>query len=302
MADPFQFQREALIGGSPLGAVAPALLFGGVDDDAWHWLNLEGAGRCPFLARYLPSLPPEAEQSRVNARTGRESLELGFRIYSLFKQLYAEERAALSQDQRVLDFGCGWGRVIRFFLKDVAPEKLVGIDIDEQAISACRETNRWCQFHVSSVLPPSNFEDESFDLVYAYSVFSHLSEEAHLGWLAEFERILEPGGVLLLTTLGRSFIERSSRWTDEEGVGSISAWQRRAAGAFPDSQAGLDAYDRGEYCYGPIDRERNPHFGFTCIPEQYVLQRWSRHFDIRRWLPSPDPRLQTMIVCRKAKS
>ena len=295
-------RSEPRLDASPLEGLAPTRLFGGVDNDAWRWLNLEGPSCCPFLARYLPSLPPEGEQSRVNARVSRETLELGFEIYSQFMQLYADERGPLSRTHRVLDFGCGWGRVIRFFLKDVAPENLVGIDIDERTIAAARETNRWCRFEVSSVLPPSGFEDESFDLVYAYSVFSHLSEEAHLRWLEEFERILEPGGVLLLTTLGRGFIERSSGWADEEVTDPLAPWQQQAARAFRKGEASMRAYDRGEYCYGVIDSKRNPHFGFTCIPEQYVRERWSRYFDVRRWLPNPAPSLQTMIVCRKRGS
>ena len=46
---------------------------------------------------------------------------------------------------------------------------------------------------------PFFFEDQSLDVIYAWSVFSHLSEETHLPWLAEFERVLKPGGAFLST-------------------------------------------------------------------------------------------------------
>ena len=71
----------------------------------------------------------------MTARSGQEALELGFQIYTLFRQLY-EEEAARSEETPLLDFGCGWGRVTRFFLKDVAPGNLMGVDIDERAITA----------------------------------------------------------------------------------------------------------------------------------------------------------------------
>ena len=153
----------------------------------------------------------------------------------------------------------------------------MGIDIDETALAACRETNRWCRFEACEVLPPTEFEAGSFDLIYAYSVFSHLSQEAHLRWLEEFKRILRAGGMLLLTTLGRDFIERSTDWTMQEPA-SLAAWQRQAAGAFSPADDWLAAYDRGELCYRPVDEQKNPHFGFTCIPERYVRTVWSRHF------------------------
>jgi SAM-dependent methyltransferase len=281
----------------PIESIAPHALFGGLDEETWRWLNLEGPELCPFLARYLPGLPPEAEQARVTARTGEEALGLGFHVHARFRELYEQERGPLGADASVLDFGCGWGRVIRFFVKDVPPERLVGMDIDERAIAAARSTNRWCRFEVSNVLPPSPFPDESFDLVYAYSVFSHLSEEAHLLWLREFERILKSDGVLLLTTLGRAFIERSSGWASGEGE-PVADWQRTAASSFPDPEAALAAYDRGEYCYGVIDEEQNPHFGFSAIPEPYVRTVWGRHFNVRQIL-RPGAPFQTLIACTK---
>jgi hypothetical protein len=41
----------------------------------------------------------------------------------------------------------------------------------------------------------------------AYSVFSHRSKEATDGWVAEFHRILKPGGMVATTTRGRWFFD-----------------------------------------------------------------------------------------------
>jgi SAM-dependent methyltransferase len=283
---------------SPLDLLSPHALFGAVDDETWRWLHLEGRTRCPFLTRYLPSHPGDAVEGRINDKTGLAALETGFRIYAVFKHLYEAHGGTLLPTSRVLDFGCGWGRLTRFFLRDVEPGNLVGIDVDETAIADCRETNPWCRFERSTVLPPSGLDSGSFDLVYAYSVYSHLSEEAHLRWLEEFERLLRPGGILLLTTLGRGFIERSAQWASADPAAPLVSWKQRAAGLFFPANDWTHAYDRGDFCYRAIDERANPHFGFACISESYVRTIWSRYFVIREFRP-PQADLQAVIVCQK---
>ena len=192
---------------TPLDGVPPFELFGGATDEAWRNLHLEARETCLFLNRYLPSLTgdPDFEESMVGV-SGIPALRQGFQIYEIFKALYEKYAGPISPDNCVLDFGCGWGRVIRFFLREVAPDNLIGLDAYEPALAACRKTNRWSQFFRCDVLPPTELKSGSFDLIYAFSVFSHLSEEAHWRWLEEFKRILRPSGVLVLTTFQRDFL------------------------------------------------------------------------------------------------
>jgi SAM-dependent methyltransferase len=237
------------------------------------------------------SVPPEPLQARITTMTGDEALALGFKVYALVKRTYEEHAGPLTPSHRILDFGCGWGRVTRFFLRDIAPENLVGIDVDEEAIAACRATNPWASFEHCERFPPTAFESGSFDLVYAYSVFSHLSEEAHLRWLEEFERILRPGGVVIVTTLARAVIEQAEAWADDD-----IPWRRAAAAGFAPTKDWLIAYDRGEFCFAPLPE--NPHFGLAAIPERYARRVWTQHFLIRDF-GKLDPDLQPVIVCQR---
>jgi len=112
----------------------------------------------------------------------------------------------LDEVSAVLDFGCGCGRVTRYF-HEFAGE-VAGSDVSAQAIDWCRENLRFARFEVNGLAPPLAFADESFDLVYALSVFTHLTSELQLAWRDELRRVLRPGGRLLLTTHGISYVPR----------------------------------------------------------------------------------------------
>lgn len=99
---------------------------------------------------------------------------------------------------RVLDFGCAEGRVLRFFPRQPDAE-LWGVDINAERIA-------WAQGHLpapfrfatTTTAPHLPFEDNYFDLVYAVSVFTHISELAD-AWFLEVLRVLRPGGHVYLT-------------------------------------------------------------------------------------------------------
>jgi len=63
-------------------------------------------------------------------------------------------------------------------------------------------------FEVNGIEPPLAFRDDSFDLVYALSVFTHLTADLQLAWRDELRRVLKPGGRLLVTTHGDSYVPR----------------------------------------------------------------------------------------------
>ena len=185
---------------------SPKDAFAGVDDEFWLWLNTHGYRQNVSLQQILPAMPDDVTQDRFTGLHGDANLASAFGFYKLVKQIAETNLRGLDRCGNILDFGCGWGRIIRLFLRDLAPAQIWGIDCLPEAIEICQATNRWCQFQLTPTMPPSGLPAASFGLVYAYSVFSHLSEDAHRRWLGEFHRILKPGGLLVLTTRDREFI------------------------------------------------------------------------------------------------
>jgi len=112
----------------------------------------------------------------------------------------------LQQTRDVLDFGCGCGRVTRYF-KD-QPGDVAGSDVNGEAVAWCRDNLAFARFERNGLAPPLAFADDSFDLVYALSVFTHLTADLQLAWRDELRRVLRPGGRLLITTHGRSYVPR----------------------------------------------------------------------------------------------
>lgn len=100
----------------------------------------------------------------------------------------------------VLDFGCGLGRTLRF-LRDV-PWDLHGCDVDGESIAWARGALPEIRFEPNAHDPPLPYPAGAFDAAYAISVFTHFDAEAQQAWSRELARVVRPGGLAFVTTMG----------------------------------------------------------------------------------------------------
>jgi SAM-dependent methyltransferase len=126
--------------------------------------------------------------------------------------------------KRTLDFGCGVGRILRNFFPETPVAEFWGCDIDLPSIE-------WLQANLE---PPFHFfateeeaslpqEDGFFDLIYAFSVYTHFTEN-WAGWMLEHHRVLGDGGYLLVSFLGEGMSEAltGEPWdADRTGMNSL---------------------------------------------------------------------------------
>lgn len=253
-------------------------IFGGIKDDFWYWLFTVGYDSNAIVRQVLPGMPDEQTQLNFTGRSGHLALSEAFAAYKLFKGILEKNSKDLSECSAVLDFGCGWGRIIRFFLKDVDESGLWGIDCYKEMIDLCKMQNLRCNLEAINPMPPTRFAPDTFDMIYLYSVFSHLSEEAHLAWLGEFRRILKPAGMVIATTRPRVFIDRCVELSKKK---DLEVWQYGAAVSFQDPEKALADYDAGKFVHsatgggGVLDTS---FYGESCIPEKYVKNNWTGFF------------------------
>lgn len=107
-------------------------------------------------------------------------------------------------DISILEWGCGPGRLIRHW-DELLPGysvKVTGTDYNSRTIDWCRENLPGLEFVKNELMPPMSLGDAQFDVVYCFSVFTHLSWEAQQAWAEELKRVLKPGGLFICTTHG----------------------------------------------------------------------------------------------------
>jgi SAM-dependent methyltransferase len=106
---------------------------------------------------------------------------------------------------KILEWGCGPARIIRHLsgLLDRSCE-IFGSDYNHKTIEWCRNNIDNVQFSTNNLTPPMKFDSEFFNIVYANSVLTHLSEEMHYAWYEELNRILKHRGIMFLTTHGEN--------------------------------------------------------------------------------------------------
>lgn len=108
----------------------------------------------------------------------------------------------LASARRILDFGCGCGRILRWLVDRYPNAEFYGADVDSDAIDWCARHIAGGRFVSTRPQPPLPYPKGHFDLVYCISVFTHLDERMQDMWLLELRRVLRPEGILLLTVHG----------------------------------------------------------------------------------------------------
>jgi len=154
-------------------------------------------------------VPPKELRVRAGPRAADVAffLETGVRDLEMILAALRRDGAEVGRLRAVLDFGCGCGRVLRNWRRVEGPT-IHGCDLSQEQIDWCTRNLAFAQFARNGLRPPLGYAGETFDLVYAFSVFTHLPEELQLDWMEELFRLIRPGGYLLISTHGEPYLDR----------------------------------------------------------------------------------------------
>ncbi len=291
---------------TPAGPDAePCEVFGASSDDDWSWVLERSLHKQRTRGVQLPGFPSDQFQLHSVGSIGKNALHEADRFYRVVKEYARKHGHPVVRGSRVLDFGCGWGRMTRFFLKDTLIADVVGADVDPKMIQQCREGYARGRFEVVPAQPPCALPEKSFDVIYAYSVFSHLNEATSLAWAEELARLLKPGGLLLATTQGRWFFDLCEKMSKQPK--HDNPWHAQLAVAFPDLAAARAKYDAGEIVHAATgaasdDTRGASFYGETLLPRAYVEARWSKFLRVVDFKADPDFLPQALIVMQRPKT
>jgi SAM-dependent methyltransferase len=166
----------------------------------WERLRALGAGGSDDGTDGLP-LPPARLRLLVAGTADADwFVRSGRATADVIRAAASQQGFELAKIGRLLDFGCGCGRVLRHWRDlDISVH---GSDYNRELVRWCERNLRFATFTRNGLAPPLELDDASVDVAYAVSVLTHLPEDLQQGWLAELRRVVRPGGLLILTTHG----------------------------------------------------------------------------------------------------
>lgn len=219
--------------------------------------NLPARLRCLWLGE--PRIPPGGYM-RLVVGTANASAFLtgGESAAAAIRETLTRNGVPLEALHSILDFGCGAGRIIRHWQNLKGPE-LHGVDYNPTLVKWCERGLRFAKFQVNTLKGRLPYPDERFDLVYAFSVFTHMSDALQRNWIAELWRVLRSGGYLYLTVHGEYYLHR------------LEPEQR-------------EKFLRGELVIVGSDQEGSNQLG-AYHPERYVRETLARGFVVLDHVP-----------------
>lgn len=168
---------------------------------------------------------------------------------------------SLTNYNSVLEFGCGNGRLIQHVINLIPEATIHGSDVLQKCIVQCKRKFPKGYFVCNGIKPPIDFNDNQFDLIYTYSVFTHLTEKNHLAWLQEFARILKPGGVMIHSVKSYQFVRRANLFSPK----NLSKYHLCEP---------IEEFEAKYPYYYVMDNPQLPEYGLAIISKKYIQTKW----------------------------
>jgi len=188
----------------------------------------------------------------------------------------------------ILDFGSGCGRIMLWLEHLSERSSLHGVDIDARAIAWAQDNMPWATFKANQPLPPLDYPDGHFDLVFNHSVFTHIDENYQDRWLAELRRVVKPGGYVLLTVHGEhAFLVFEENVTKGGGDPSVI---RAELG-----RKGISFIRDDAFVGGPFP----DFYHSTFHAPWYVFEHWGRYFSIAAYVVRGSMGFQDFVLLQR---
>jgi SAM-dependent methyltransferase len=238
--------------------------------------------------RIEPPAPAGEQISRVVNDCDQSKFSIGgASVFCRFNNVLMQygAPAGFRSYERILDWGCGAGRLTRYLLAEAEEwQEVWGAEVDPVNLNWCSAALPSGRFELMPLHPPTHLPDSYFDLIIGVSVFTHLREPVAEEWLKELKRIARPGAMLLVTVQGSAVMALAG------APGSIARNVRRNGILVTGDNTQLRIADDSEAYYVDV---------FHSV--EYIRARWSKHFNVLGVLPGVGLH-QDLVVLRNEKA
>jgi len=264
--------------------------FRDLDDDLWSLLLTQQYEVYPNIRAVLPRMPPRELQEMWNGASGLTLASQSKAFYVRLRDAYLRHGGRPLSEARILDFGCGWGRLTRLLARDAGTGRLYGCDPVQGILDECRRDRVPAKLAKSEFVPEQIPFGEHFDLAFAFSVFTHLSEQAHERCLLALHRSLAEDGILVVTVRPPSYVRFCAPLSEQFGPIGDAALERARYLFVPHEASPQHPQYRGE---GKID------YGEAVVTMSYIRERWSTQLELLEVGVLIEDPYQVMLTLRR---
>ena len=269
-----------------------------LSDDQWIEILNESVTRENPLGIPMPRFPTDDVQVKIMGSSGRVALAGADKMYRFMKKVSKDGGCPLSSTSKILDFGCGWGRFTRFFVKDVEDSNILGADVAPAMVQICQSTRVPGEYSLIDPTGKLPYEDGTISHILSYSVFTHLPEVAASHWLAELSRVAAPGAMFVFTVEPPRFLD-----TIADGDASTTDnWWLKTLIERHKAQAvdGRERLAETGYAFIPTNGEHlADQYGDSVFTSSYIKREWAKYFSLVSYLDEPQQFQQAVVVMKK---
>lgn len=269
--------------------------FRGLGDPDWFRLLAASINQPLIEGVSFPRFPPADLQERFVGQSGVDALRTAYSFYVFTKTQMRSLGHPLQRSSRFLDFGCGWGRLLRFFWKDVDEGNLFGCDTRRDVIELCESLDTRAELAVVDPLGPFPYPDSFFDGVLANSVFTHLPRQVHLHWMRELARVCKPRAVVCLTLEPRRFLDHVATIP----ATTTNAWERELLRCQPSIQAHAAEFAAEGFTFLPTIEGQEAVYGDAVCSAGFITRHWGEAFDLATYIDHPSQSSQSAVAVQR---
>jgi ubiquinone/menaquinone biosynthesis C-methylase UbiE len=278
--------------------------FAQLSDDAWLEVLKKTISNNIVEGVQFPQFPDEAVQILFTSHKWDAALEEAFAFYKIVKQSCSTHGERIGLSTKYLDFGVGWGRIARMFLRDLYEKNIYGLDVTPEILETCKKIMPVGEYSLSEPRGTLPYSDSYFNLATAFSVFSHLSADSGDHWIKELHRVMKPGGIVVVTTLSKSFI---TLCRDVALNPDSSDWAKMMASyvysSYPNWRELLADFPGDELLYlssgGGFDTMAASDYGWAMVSKKYAQKQWGEWFEIVDFIDDPSILAQACITMKR---